>query len=58
MVKWMFTPIYAFPNAACQAIMWTYLQKLGNYVAIPWLLLWDTNQPLEVADKKGGNVVN
>lgn len=54
----MFTPIYAFLNAACQAIMWTYLQKLGNYVASPWLLLWDTNQPLEVADKKGGNVVN
>lgn len=55
---WLLSIMYASPNPLWRSELWHYLMKLGSIVEIPWLLIGDFNQVLDVWDKVGGNGVN
>lgn len=50
--------MYASPNPFDRAELWTYLSQLGGLVGIPWAVMGDTNQPLDLHDKLGGHPIN
>lgn len=55
---WLLSVIYASPKAHLREELWCCIRDLGRVVNIPWLLIEDTNQPLDQCDKQGGKLVN
>lgn len=48
------SPVYASPRANCQNAQLEYIQEIGKFIYIPWLLFVDVNQVLKESDKLGG----
>lgn len=56
--SWVLSVVYASPKPLCREDLWLYIKEMGAIITIPWLLIGDFNQPLEVQDKQGGRTVN
>lgn len=56
--SWILSIVYASPRATECAILWDYVRELGAIVNIPWLLIWDVNQPINACDKRGEKPIN
>lgn len=43
---------------AFREVLWRYVMRLGDCIRASWLLIGDTNQPLESWDKYGGRNIS
>lgn len=52
--KWQFTGYYGFPEGRRRRASWDFLRNLANNTSLPWCILGDFNDILDVREKRGG----
>lgn len=54
-ILWGLSLVYASPTASVREGLWQCLCSLCGFVLLPWLMMGDFNQVLELEDKRGGS---
>ncbi|KAL8114669.1 hypothetical protein AgCh_021508 [Apium graveolens] len=54
-VEWRLTGYYGFPECGRRKESWDLLKWLANYSDLPWVVIGDFNDMINIADKKGNN---
>lgn len=57
-IRCLLSVVYASPTITMRMELWSYISQLGEIVDIPWVVMEDFNQPLEMKDKYGGRPIN
>ncbi|KEH38704.1 endonuclease/exonuclease/phosphatase family protein [Medicago truncatula] len=53
---WQLTGFYGFPESGRRRDSWNFLRSLSNDISLPWCILGDFNDILDVEEKRGGSV--
>jgi len=53
---WQLTGFYGFPESGQRRDSWNFLRSLSNNISLPWCILGDFNDILDVNEKRGGFV--
>ncbi|KAI9085224.1 hypothetical protein K1719_032747 [Acacia pycnantha] len=51
--EFLLTTVYAIPNSALKALLWRELSRLSSLISLPWVVIGDLNDILQVNRENG-----